>query len=149
MLLDLKRLIVVHPLSHAERCHLEGGWRSKTVFTLRCGQILLVSRQQSPLAQLAKHLTDLHRLWKFRTGIVRLQKSCSASPAWDRGASRQGGSSPRRCTIHPTGAGAVGGDGAQLVAATELSACGIRHAVGANHARAHRAGEPRTYSQSW
>jgi transposase len=56
MLLDMKPPLLIRPLTDMERCHLEGGLRSKNAFTRRRCQILLASARHHPPARIAHHL---------------------------------------------------------------------------------------------
>ena len=56
MLTSMTPPIVVRPLTDEERCHLEGGLRSKNAFTVRRCQIILASAQQQPPAQMATYV---------------------------------------------------------------------------------------------
>ena len=56
MLQPMKPAMFVRPLTDEERCHLEGGLRSKQACTVRRCQIVLASAQQQPPAQIATYV---------------------------------------------------------------------------------------------
>lgn len=56
MLQPMKPPLFVRPLTEEERCHLEGGWRSRQAFTLRRCQIVLASAPGQTPAQIATHV---------------------------------------------------------------------------------------------
>ena len=56
MLQPRKPPIFVRPLTDEERCHLEGGLRSKHALTLRRGQIVLARAQRHTPAHIATHV---------------------------------------------------------------------------------------------
>ena len=56
MLQPMKPPLFVRPLTEEERCHLEGGLRSKQAFTLRRCHIVLASAQRQTPAQIATHV---------------------------------------------------------------------------------------------